>query len=294
MSLYELHERPDLDSPVLLVALDGWIDAGGAASRAVESIIAQHDTTHVATFDADALLDFRARRPTLRLVDGVNTGLTWSTTELHATRSPNGTDVLLLTGVEPDHAWNAFADAVLGLTVELGCGMQVGLGAYPAAAPHTRPVQLSATASTDELAARVGLVRGTVDVPAGIEAVLEQRFAAMGLPAVGVWAQVPHYAAGMPYPAAAARLIEGLNLVAGTDFSAHLLADDVADMRARIDELVEPNPQHAAMIRQLEQAYDQTLEALGRDDSPLGGGGELPSGDELAEELQRYLREQGG
>jgi hypothetical protein len=293
MSLYELHERPDLDAPVLLVALDGWIDAGGAAARAVESIIAQHETTHVATFDADALLDFRARRPILHLIDGVNTGLTWSTTELHATRSPNGTDVLLLTGVEPDHAWNAFADAVLGLTVELGCGMQVGLGAYPAAAPHTRPVQLSATASTDELAARVGLVRGTVDVPAGIEAVLEQRFAGMGLPAVGVWAQVPHYAAGMPYPAAAARLIEGLNLVAGTDFSADLLADDIADMRTRIDELVQPNPQHAAMIRQLEQAYDESLEAMGRDDSALGGG-ELPSGDELAEELQRFLREQGG
>lgn len=293
MALYEVHERPRLDAPVLLVALEGWIDAGGAAARAVESIVGQHDTTHVATFDADTLLDFRARRPILHLVDGVNTGLTWSTTELHATQSPNGTDVLLLTGVEPDHAWNAFADSVLGLAVELGCRMQVGLGAYPAAAPHTRPVQLSATASTDELAAQVGLVRGTVDVPAGIEAVLEQRFAGMGLPAVGVWAQVPHYAAGMRYPAAAARLIEGLNSVSGTDFSADDLADEVAAMRTRIDELVEPNPQHAAMIRQLEQAYDESLEALGREESSLGGG-DLPSGDELAEELQRFLREQGG
>lgn len=293
MALYELHARPELDAPILLVALDGWIDAGGAAARAVESIVGRHEITPVATFDADALLDFRARRPLLHLVDGVNTGLTWSTTELHATRSPNGTDVLLLTGVEPDHAWNAFADAVLELCTDLGCGMQVGFGAFPAAAPHTRPVQLSATASTDELAARVGLVRGTVDVPAGIEAVLEQRFAAAGLPAVGVWAQVPHYAAGMPYPAAAARLIEGLNLVSGTDFSIDDLTGPIAAMRTRIDELVEPNPQHAAMIRQLEQAYDESLEALSGDDSPLGGG-DLPSGDELAEELQRFLREQGG
>jgi hypothetical protein len=293
MALYELHHRPDLESPVLLVALDGWIDAGGAAARAVESIVTQRDTVHVATFDADTLLDFRARRPVLHLVDGVNTDLTWSTTELHATSSPNGTDVLLLTGVEPDHAWNAFADAVLGLGVELGCRMQVGLGAYPAAAPHTRPVQLSATASTDELATQVGLVRGTVDVPAGIEAVIEQRFADMGLPAVGVWAQVPHYAAGMQYPAASARLIEGLNLVAGADFSADDLTDEVAAMRTRIDELVEPNPQHAAMIRQLEQAYDESLEALRSNDSPLRPG-DLPSGDELAEELQRFLREQGG
>ena len=292
MALYELHERPDLHEPVLLVALEGWIDAGGAAARAIESIVTTSEMTHVATFDADTLLDFRARRPILHLVDGVNTGLSWSTTEVHSTRSPNGTDVLLLTGVEPDHAWNAFADSVLSLSLELGCRMQVGLGAYPAAAPHTRPVQLSATASTDELAAQVGLIRGTVDVPAGIEAVLEQRFAAAGLRAIGVWAQVPHYAAGMGYPAAAARLVEGLNLVSGTDFDAEHLGDEITAMRARIDELVEPNPQHAALIRQLEQAYDESLEALG-DDAPLGGG-ELPSGDELAEELQRFLREQGG
>lgn len=290
MALYELHHRPELDAPVLLVALDGWIDAGGAAARAVESVVGQSDTTHVATFDADALLDFRARRPTLHLVDGVNTGLTWSSTELHATRSPNGVDVLLLTGVEPDHAWNAFADAVVSLAVDLGCRMQVGFGAFPAAAPHTRPVQLSATASSDELAAAVGFVRGTVDVPAGIEAVLEQRFADIDLPAVGVWAQVPHYAAGMRYPAAAARLVEGLNKVAGTDFATDDLTEDIAAIRARIDELVESNPQHVAMIRQLEQAYDDSLEALSDD---TGIGGDLPSGDDLAEELQRFLREQG-
>src|SRR3546814_9241635 len=176
---------------------------------------------------------------------------------------------------------------------ELGCGMPVVFGAFPAGAPNPRPVQLSATASTDDLAARVGLVRGTVDVPAGIEAVLEQRFGAMGLPAVGVWAQVPHYVAGMPYPAAAARLIEGVNLVAGTDFSTDALTDDITGMRPRIDELVEPTPQHAAMLRQLEQVYDATREATGGDDSTFGAG-ELPSGDELAEELQRFLREQGG
>lgn len=289
MALYELHHRPELDAPVLLVSLEGWIDAGGAAASAIESVVAQCDPTHVATFDADALLDFRARRPVLHLVDGVNTGLTWSTTELHAATAPGGVDLLLLTGVEPDHAWNAFADAVVDLAVDLGCRMLVGLGAYPAAAPHTRPVLLSATASTDDLAASVGLVRGTVDVPAGIEAVLERRFADVGLPAVGVWAQVPHYATAMRYPAAAARLLEGINQVAGTAFSTDDLADDIVAMRARIDELVAPNPQHAEMLRQLEQAYDESLEAL----DEAGFGPDLPSGDDLAEELQRFLREQG-
>ncbi|MFP5320802.1 MAG: proteasome assembly chaperone family protein [Acidimicrobiia bacterium] len=291
MSLYELHQRPDLDSPVLLVALEGWIDAAGAAAQAIETIVDQCAPEKVATFDADALLDFRARRPILRLEDGVQTGLTWSTTELHAGRAPGGQDVLLLTGAEPDHAWHAFADAVVALSLDLGCRMQVGLGAYPAAAPHTRPVLLSATASTEELAASTGMVRGTIEVPGGVEAVLEHRFAEVGLPAVGVWAQVPHYVAAMRYPAAAARLVEGVNEVAGTDFTPAPLMDEVAAMRTRIDELVTGNPQHLAMIRQMEAAYDAALEAMGAGDTGLGGP--LPSGDDLAEELQRFLREQG-
>lgn len=284
MALFELHDQPSLDEPVLLVALEGWIDAGAAAARAVDALIAQSETTPVATFDADTLLDFRARRPTMHLLDGVNTGLTWSTTELHALSAPNGTDVLLLTGVEPDHAWNAFCDAVLGLCVDLGARMQLGLGAFPAGVPHTRPVQLSATASTEDLATSIGFVRGTIDVPAGVEAVLEQRFHDAGLPAVGIWAQVPHYAATMRYPAAAARLLDGVNQLAGTDFSVESLADEVADMRSRIDTLVDDNPQHLAMIRQLEETYDAQRQADVAD---------LPSGDDLAEELQRYLREQG-
>lgn len=284
MAIYELHDRPDLDSPVLLVALEGWIDAGVAAARAVEALLSQTDAVPVATFDADTLLDFRARRPVMHLVDGVNTGLTWSTTELTALRSPNGTDVLLLHGVEPDHAWNAFATAVRDLAVDLGVGMQLGFGAYPAGVPHTRPVGLSATASDDALAATVGFIRGTIDVPAGIEAVIERSFTEAGLPAVGIWAQVPHYAATMRYPAAAARLIDGLNQIAGSDFSIGELADEVAETRGRIDGLLEGNPEHLAMVRQLEAQADEDAEARIED---------LPSGDDLAEELQRFLREQG-
>jgi len=293
MALYELHAQPDLDSPVLLVALDGWIDAAGAAAQALEAIIGQCDVELVATFDADALLDFRARRPILHLQDGVHQGLDWATTELHGARGPSGSDLLVLTGAEPDHAWHAFADAVMVLAMQLGARMLVGMGAFPAAAPHTRPVLLSATASTEELAAQAGMVRGTLDVPAGMQAVLEHRFADIGLPAVGVWAQVPHYVAAMRYPAAAARLIEGVNLVAGTSFTPASLMDDVAAMRQRIDELVSQNPQHLAMIRQLEAAYDSSVEALGEQAQAGPMTGPLPSGDELAEELQRFLREQG-
>ena len=284
MPLYELHERPELDRPVLVVVLDGWIDAGFGAARALQVLLAQSEPTLVATFDSDALLDYRARRPVLHLVDGVATGLTWSTTELHALRSPNGTDVLLLAGVEPDHAWHAFSGAVRDLCIDLGCQMQLGLGAYPAGVPHTRPVALSSTASDETLAASIGFLRGTVDVPAGVEAVIERVFADAGLPAVGIWAQVPHYAATMPYPAASAQLIEGLNQLAGTDFELGELPEEIQATRRRIDQLLEANPEHLAMIRQLEEQVDEITEDRIAD---------LPSGDDLAEELQRFLREQG-
>ena len=284
MALYELHDRPDLAGPVLVVALEGWIDAGFAAGRAAEALFAQSEPVHVATFDADALLDFRARRPIMHLVDGVNTGLTWSSTDLHAIRSPNGTDVLVLAGAEPDHAWHAFSSAVRDLAIDLGCRMQLGLGAYPAGVPHTRPVTLSATASDEDLAESVGFVRGTIDVPAGVEAVIEHAFTEAGLPAVGVWAQVPHYAATMRYPAAAARLIEGLNQVAGSDFDLADLPEEIIETRTRIDNLLDGNPEHIAMIRQLETQVDAETESQIAD---------LPSGDDLAEELQRFLREQG-
>ncbi|MGK2928739.1 MAG: proteasome assembly chaperone family protein [Acidimicrobiales bacterium] len=284
MALFELHERPDLAGPVLLVALEGWIDAGFGAGRAVEVLLEHSEPLHVATFDADQLLDFRARRPTMHLVDGVNTGLTWAKTELHAIRSPDGTDVLVLSGAEPDHSWNAFSAAVRDLAIDMGCRMQLGFGSYPAGVPHTRPVTLSATASDDDLATSVGFVRGTIDVPAGVEAVIEHAFTEAGLPAIGIWAQVPHYAATMPYPAAAARLIDGLNQLAGTDFDLGALPEEISETRGKIDQLLEGNPDHIAMIHQLEEQADAQTESRIAD---------LPSGDDLAEELQKFLREQG-
>lgn len=284
MSLFELHERPDLAGPVLLVALEGWIDAGFGSGRAVEVLMEQSEPVHVATFDADQLLDFRARRPTMHLIDGVNTGLSWAKTELHALRSPNGTDVLVLAGAEPDHAWNAFSATIRDLAIDMGCRMQLGWGAYPAGVPHTRPVTLSSTASDDELAGRVGFVRGTIDVPAGVEAVIERAFTEAGLPAMGIWAQVPHYAATMPYPAAAAKLIDGLNQLADTDFDLGPLPEEISETRGKIDQLLEGNPDHIAMIHQLEEQVDAQTESRIAD---------LPSGDDLAEELQKFLREQG-
>jgi hypothetical protein len=283
VSLYELHEHPDLDSPVLLQALDGWIDAGLGAATAIGSILGSTDTTTIATFDADVLLDHRARRPTMHLVDGVNTGLTWPAIELRVASDRVGNDLLLLVGSEPDHLWRAFSTAVVDLALDFGARMVVGFGAYPAAVPHTRPTLLSATATTAELAEQVGFVRGTIDVPGGVQAAVERRCAEVGLPALGLWAQVPHYAAGMPYPAAASALIYGVGQAAGISFEAAELDREAQATSVRLDELIGQNAEHQQMVAQLEQAVD-TLE-----DDP----GDLPTGDQLAEELQQFLRDQG-
>ncbi len=292
MSLYDLHDEPALDRPVLVVVLDGWIDAGFAGGTAVQTLLEGLDTYPVATFHSDALLDHRARRPVLHLVDGVNRGLTWPGTELRATTDEDGSDLLLLVGAEPDHAWRAFVEAVLELAQDLDTRMVVGLGAYPATVPHTRPTTLSITASTEELATRSGLLRGSLDVPAGVQAAIEARCAQLDLPAVGLWAQVPHYVSGemTPYPAAALALIEQLERTAGLRLPKADLAGDADRTRNRIDLAMASNPEHLAMLRAMEARYDEAIAEAGVD----GVAGPLPSADELAEEVERFLRDQDG
>ena len=281
-SLFELHERPDLENPVLVIALDGWIDAGYGAATALRTVREHHEFVTVATFDTDNLLDHRSRRPTMDLVDGINTGLTWPSIELCAGVDNRGKDVLLLVGAEPDHTWRAFSNAAVDLALEFGVRLVTGLGAYPAPAPHTRPTRIVSTATTRELADVVGFIPGRVEVPAGVAAAIEMRATEVGLPAVGLWAQVPHYASAMPYPAAAAALIDGLDRVADVRFGTGDLIDEAAKTRTRLDELVSGSPEHLDLVRQLEEQVD-TIDA-----------GEISemSGDELAAEFEKFLRDQ--
>lgn len=283
MALYELVERPDLENPVLVLGLDGWIDAGLAASHAVATITDELEMATVASFDADTLLDHRARRPTMHLEDGLHTGLTWPSIELRAATDRQGNEALLLLGVEPDHAWGGFSRAVADLAVDFGCRMVVGLGAYPAPVPHTRPTGVMATATSRELADQVGYVHGRMDAPAGVHAAIERRCADEGIPAIGLWAQVPHYAAAMPFPAGALVLVEALEEVAGLDFDRKLLPAEADATRTRLDALVSNSAEHVEMVRQLEIHVD-ALEAAEREG--------IPSGDELAAELERFLRDQ--
>ncbi|MGH9084468.1 MAG: PAC2 family protein [Acidimicrobiales bacterium] len=278
--LYRTLSEPELDAPVMVMALKGWIDAGLGADGAAETLVAEMRCETIARFDADALLDWRARRPVMRLEDGVNANLSWEETELSWAKDPQGHDVLLLLGNEPDHAWLSFSEAVIDLAAGFGTRLVVGLGAYPTPVPHTRPPLLAASASSDELAQ--GLVRNTVEVPSGVQGMIERRAAVRGLPAIGLWAQVPHYVAAMPYPAASLALIEGANRVAGLSLPLADLAERARTSRARIDELIAQNPEHQAMLEQLEQQADEHAT------TQLAAA----SGDELVAELERFLRDQ--
>ena len=280
--MYELIESPELDSPTLLLALDGWIDAGLASANAFGTILENLETVTIARFNADALIDHRSRRPTMHLLDGVNTGLTWPTIELQAGFDSEGASVLFLVGAEPDHRWMAFADSIVDLAHQFEVSAVFGLSAYPAPVPHTRPTQLVTTATDAEMAQRVGGETGRIDVPAGINAAIELACAASGIQATGLWAQIPHYAAGMPYPSGALALIEGLRTFGGLNFSLGSLVEDARTSRERLDELVANSAEHVEMVRQLEAQADSKVVI----EDPL------PMGDDLMAELEQFLREQ--
>ena len=281
--LYTLQARPALHEPLLVVTLEGWIEAGLGAAAAMAAVMGGIETELVATYDADVLLDHRARRPVLRIVDGVNTMLMWPEIQMRAGRSKDGRDVLFLVGPEPDHQWRAFAQSVTELAGTFGVTMMVGLGAFPAPVPHTRPSRLASTATSVELARQVGFVPGTIDVPAGVQAALERQFAELGVPAVGLWARVPHYAAAMPYPEASVVLLEGLERLTGIAVDAGELREASESARRRLDELIANSDEHAALVHQLEAQVDAESER------PFGA---IPSGEELAAELERFLREE--
>ncbi|MDE3044779.1 MAG: PAC2 family protein, partial [Acidobacteriota bacterium] len=236
------------------------------------------------TFDTEYFIDQRARRPLARIVDGVTTELTWPEIQLRYGRDGDGADIIFLVGPEPDFHWSDFVDVVTDAAGRFDVRMVVGLGAFPAPTPHTRPVRVIGTAPATSLGllAAVGSVTGELEVPAGISSALELGFSEVDVDVVTLWARVPHYVASMPYPQASAALIDGLARVAGLTLDASHLRASAEEARQRVDDLITNNPDHSTMVQRLEAAADET------EGTSLGE--ELPSGDELAAELERFLR----
>ena len=289
---YVLHERPELESPVLVVCLHGWIDVGAGGASAMEVLETEVAEVEVATFDADRFIDYRARRPVMQLREGVNEQLVWPETKLRAGHDRNGKSVLLLTGHEPDAAWRASSRPPprWPSTSARACSS----ASAPTPTPRPTPARRGCRSALPRPSwpARLPFGRNTVDVPAGVQAALERSFADKGLPAVGLWAQVPHYVSNFAYPAASVALLGGLTEVAGIELGADQLRRDAEAHRKQLDELVASNNEHVEMVRQLEVAYDAEAESWGMPGS-LAPGGDLPTGDELAAELERFLRDQG-
>ena len=277
MALIELHGTPDLFAPAILAAFDGWVDAGSAATTALERIADGGEV--VATFDADEIFDYRARRPTLEILDGRLAELEWP--ELLLRRiTVGGRDLLVIVGPEPDYQWRRLADEVVRLAQELRVVEWISLGAIPAAVPHTRAVPILGTES------RPGLLRGdvaagpdgTLRVPAAAISVLEMAIAAAGIPALGYFAQVPHYVTG-PYPGAAVALLTSLSRHFGADLAAGPLASEARQLRNRLDAAAAVDDSTRAYVERLESMVDESR---------------LPSGDELINEIERFLRDRGG
>jgi len=278
---------PELDSPILITQFAGWIDASGAAASAMELLNAESHSTRLITFDADTFIDYRARRPVMELREGVNTNIEWSVPEIRVGRDARGRDVLLLTGPEPDMAWNFFARTVGELAQQMKVQKMVGLGAYPFGAPHTRPVGITATSADPSVIERLDLSRSTLDAPAGVQSLLEHTLMNAGIEAVSLWAQVPHYVASMAYPLASDALVQALCADTGLTFDSARLRRESAVQRERLDQLVANNPEHAGMLQQLEAAYDEIHGAPVNDDTA-----DIPTVDELAAEVEQFLRDQ--
>jgi len=269
-------DLPPLDDPVVVVAFDGWVDAGAAATTVLELL--GIGAPVVATWDSDELFDYRARRPTMEIRDGVLARLTWPEITLRAARFGDR-DVLVLTGAEPDDQWRRFAASVVEVLHKLGVREWISLGSIPAAVAHTRPVPIMGTASPD------GVLRGGVKpgptgllkVPAAALSVLEMTVAEAGIPSVGYFAQIPHYVSG-PYALAALELIASLELHLGVPLPRGDLPDEGRQLRQRLDA--------AAAADEATQAYVERLESM-VDES------RRPEGDDLIAEIERFLRSGG-
>ena len=280
--LFEMVANPDLESPVLVLALEGWVEAAGATRASYQQIKRSSEMKLITRFNTDRLLDHRARRPTMKLVDGVIQRLDWPAIEINLLEQEGQRPLLLLHGPEPDHEWKSFAQSVVKVAIELNVELVVGLGSYPGAVPHTRPTRIACTASTPELVTKLEFVTATLEIPAGIQASIEVAAAAAGIPAIGIWAQVPHYLSATGFPPATMALLEGFTELTGIEIGLGPLVEKSLATRSRLDDLIVQNPEHVTMLEKLEEAYDNLH------DSRI----QLPSGEDLAAELERFLRDQ--
>jgi proteasome assembly chaperone (PAC2) family protein len=277
-------DLPELRSPVLVCAFAGWNDGAGSATSAVAAIAASLDARPVASLDPEDFYDFQVNRPTIRMAEGQTREVDWPTNVFLAAQAPGAErDLVLLSGVEPNNRWRTFAEAVLAAAERFEVEMMVSLGALIADVAHTRPVPITGLASDPELVERLNLSRSSYEGPTGIVGVIHDACRQRGLVSASLWAAIPHYVATVPNPKAALALLRRLESFTGIAIEASELEDSAGQFEEQINRAVEGNPEITELVRQLEEAQEDEPEL----------GGEVPSGDALAREFQRFLRQQG-
>nr|WP_090344047.1 PAC2 family protein [Mycolicibacterium malmesburyense]CRL75307.1 ATP-grasp superfamily enzyme [Mycolicibacterium malmesburyense] len=295
--MYELEfPAPQLSSkdgrgPVLIHALEGFSDAGHAIRLAGQHLKETLDTELVASFAIDELLDYRSRRPLMTFKTDHFTHYENPELNLYALRDTVGTPFLLLAGLEPDLRWERFITAVRLLAEQLGVRRVVGLGTIPMAVPHTRPITMTAHSSDKELISDHQPWIGEVQVPASVSNLLEFRMSQHGHEVVGYTVHVPHYLAQTDYPAAAEALLAEVARNASLQIPLEALVAAGAEVLTKINEQVEQSPEVAQVVAALERQYDAYMTAQ-ENRSLLASDEDLPSGEELGAEFERFLAQQ--
>jgi predicted ATP-grasp superfamily ATP-dependent carboligase len=295
--MYELEfPAPQLTSadgrgPVLIHALEGFSDAGHAIKLAAQHLRNTLDTELVASFAIDELLDYRSRRPLMTFKTDHFTHYEEPELSLYAMHDSVGTPFLLLAGLEPDLRWERFLTAVRLLAERLGVRRVIGLGAIPMAVPHTRPITLTAHSNNKELIAEHQPWVGEVQVPGSVSNLLEFRMSQHGYEVVGFTVHVPHYLAQTDYPAAAEVLLAEVAKTGGLQIPVEALDAAGAEIQQKINEQVEGSTEVAQVVTALERQYD-AFAAAQENRSLLAHDEDLPSGDELGAEFERFLRQQ--
>jgi proteasome assembly chaperone (PAC2) family protein len=282
----EWEYRPDrLRAPALVCAFKGWNDAADAASTALTFVGSTLGARRFAKIEPEEFYDFQSARPQVKLVDGESREIVWPAVEIYEARVPRAPrDLILLVGTEPSMRWRTFTKVIVELAEALGTQLVVTLGALLADVPHSRPVSVTGLASDPVLISRLGLTRSTYEGPTGIIGVLHAACQQDGLPSASLWAAVPHYVAATPNPKASLALVRKLEGLLGVVVDASELEVAASDYERQVNAAVQSDPDVQAFVERLEQAATSDI-----DDDP----GPLPSGETIARDLQRFLRQRG-
>lgn len=279
--------RPDgLRAPAMICAFKGWNDAADAASSAITFVAGALGARRFAAIDPEDFYDFQDTRPKIRMVEGQTREIVWPEVEVYEARIPRAPrDLILLAGAEPSFRWRTFCRLVAELAEAIGVQLVVTLGALLADIPHTRPISVTGLASDPALVARLGLAHSSYEGPTGIVGVLHGACQDAGLPSASLWAAVPHYIAAAPNPKAALALVRKLEGLVGVAVDASELESAAADYERQVNLAVQSDPEVQAFVERLEQtAASEAVEEAGP----------LPSGESIARDLQRFLRQRGG